>query len=85
MSREIIVKGLASQKIIKVIPIQDNLSTTLILMNFLIENGITIASSCSGVGSCKKCFINCTLLSCQLTLLEFIKMTPSMTVEISYL
>jgi Na+-transporting NADH:ubiquinone oxidoreductase subunit NqrF len=54
-------------------------------MNFLISNKITIASSCNGVGSCQKCIVNKSILSCQLTLSNFVKMTPSLKIEISYL
>ena len=85
MSQKIIVAGLASQKIIKIISIQEGLPTDLSLMNFLINNGITIASSCSGVGSCKKCLINYSVLSCQITLRNFLDNNPFPRVEISYL
>ncbi|MBC7539381.1 MAG: hypothetical protein H7281_11210 [Bacteriovorax sp.] len=85
MSQSITVIGLASQKIVKIIPIPDNLPEDLSLMNFLIENGITVASSCGGVGVCKKCLINHTVSSCQITLLEFIDINPSLQVQISYL
>lgn len=81
----ITVKGLASQKIIAQIDIPDNLEADLSLMDFLTDNHITIASSCSGVGTCQKCVVNKTLLSCQITLLEFLRKTPSAVVEISYL
>jgi Na+-transporting NADH:ubiquinone oxidoreductase subunit NqrF len=79
------VAGLASQKIVKIIPIPNDLPAGLSLMNFLIANGITVASSCGGEGVCKKCLVNRTVLSCQITLLEFIKISPSLRVEISYL
>ncbi|MDD4976335.1 MAG: hypothetical protein PHY93_18395 [Bacteriovorax sp.] len=85
MNQSITVAGLASQKIIKIIPITNNLPPELSLMNFLIANGVTIASSCGGVGVCNKCLLNRTVLSCQITLLEFIDINPSLRVEISYL
>jgi Na+-transporting NADH:ubiquinone oxidoreductase subunit NqrF len=85
LSQSITVIGGASQKIVKIIPIPNDLSPDLSLMNFLTTNGITVASSCSGVGSCKKCVINTAILSCQITVLEFIDKNPSKRIEISYL
>lgn len=83
--KKIIVFGNASLKIIKIIPISNNISNELSLMNFLRESGITIASSCDGVGICQKCSVNKTLLSCQISLNDFIKKYPLGRVEISYL
>jgi len=85
MNQEITIAGLASLKIIKIISIPKNLSEELSLMDFLTSNGITIASSCSGVGSCHKCFVNKSILSCQISVLKFIETTPSLRIEISYL
>ncbi len=79
------IMGLASKSIVKKIPVPSPIPENLSLMNFLISNKITIASSCNGVGSCQKCIVNKSILSCQLTLSNFIKMTPSLRVEISYL
>lgn len=83
--KELTVFGLASNKVIKIISIPEYLPEDLTLMNFLISNGITIASSCDGVGSCHKCLINQIVLSCQITLSEFIKTNQSLLVKISYL
>lgn len=56
-----------------------------ILMDFLRENGITIASSCAGEGVCKKCVIQNDWLSCMMTLEEFLQRQPDGKVFVSYL
>lgn len=85
MIQSITVFGLASQQIVKVIPLPKNLTREMTLMDFLREHGITIASSCGGVGSCQKCLINLTILSCQITVMNFIALSPPRNVEVSYL
>lgn len=45
----------------------------LSLMDYLNLKGFAIASSCSGVGVCKKCIVNEDLVSCQITLQEVIE------------
>lgn len=85
MSKTITVSGLASQTIVKIIPIPDKVAPDLSLMEFLRRNGITVASSCNGVGTCQKCLVNGVTLSCQITVLRFIDNNPSPRVEISYL
>lgn len=69
------VFGKASQKIIANISIAPEALFEygqISLMNFLINNGIRIASSCSGEGVCKKCVVNENLISCQMTLAEYL-------------
>jgi Na+-transporting NADH:ubiquinone oxidoreductase subunit NqrF len=83
--KSLIIFGKASSQIIKIIAISDNGTAEISLMDFLRENGITIASSCGGVGACQKCSINTTLLSCQITLSDFVNKYPDARVEISYL
>ncbi|MDO9182997.1 MAG: hypothetical protein Q7U04_11345 [Bacteriovorax sp.] len=85
MRKSITVSGKASGKTIKTILIPNDLPSNISLMHFLIDNGITVASSCGGVGSCKKCLINRSLLSCQITLEEFMATSILGHVEISYL
>ena len=85
MTQALTIFGLASEKVVKIIPISGTIALDLSLMNFLISNGITIASSCGGVGGCHKCLINRTQISCQVSLIEFLKLNPSGRVEISYL
>ena len=85
MNQYIIIFGLASNKIIKKIVIPNKLSEKISLMDFLISNNITIASSCGGDGACKRCVVNNNLLSCQISLSEFIRQNETTIVEISYL
>ena len=56
-----------------------------ILLDFLREKGITIASSCGGEGVCKKCDIQNGWLTCQMTLEEFIQRQPDKKIIVSYL
>lgn len=82
ISKKLIIKGLASQKNNEIeIDQEDDLNDSL--LNFLMEKKVTIASSCAGAGTCKKCVINSTILSCQISLREFLE--ENMDVEISYL
>ncbi|MFA6239232.1 MAG: hypothetical protein WC635_17970 [Bacteriovorax sp.] len=85
MNKSITVLGKASNRTVKVIPVPAIFPEELSLMEFLISYGITVASSCGGVGSCQKCMVNTTLLSCQITLKVFIQTNPQLQVEISYL
>jgi uncharacterized 2Fe-2S/4Fe-4S cluster protein (DUF4445 family) len=78
------IRGLASGKIVKILSfkkIPDN--TTL--MDYLISQGIPIASSCKGEGVCSKCTINSNLLSCQISLKNFLELYPNQEIFISYL
>ena len=88
MIQSITIVGLASMKTVKIIPLTTILKKDgeeLTLMDFLISNGIHIATSCKGLGICHKCFVNQSITSCQITLTEFINTTPSLRVEVSYL
>lgn len=85
MIEQIKIYGLASQTLIKAIKIPQPLPLELSLMSLLIQNGITIASSCNGVGSCHKCNVNGKLLSCQITVSDFIATNLNLEVKISYL
>ena len=81
--------GRASQKIVKSISITDDLKELhqySSLMTFLLSEGVTIASSCSGAGVCRKCVINDSELSCQISFLDFINYkNHDILIEISYL
>jgi Na+-transporting NADH:ubiquinone oxidoreductase subunit NqrF len=81
----VIVFGLASQKIVKTLEVPTSLESDLSLMDFLIKNKITIASSCGGAGTCKKCYVNRDLLSCQILLKDFVQQNAVSIVEVSYL
>ncbi|MBP9681630.1 MAG: hypothetical protein KBD76_09510 [Bacteriovorax sp.] len=85
MKQVLIVKGLASGKIRGTFPIDHLKSHELSLMEFLLEQKITIASSCLGKGQCKKCLINQNILSCQISLKDFIQNQDQAIVEVSYL
>ena len=55
-----------------------------ILMNFLRERNIPIASSCSGEGVCRKCVVTKNILSCSLTVRDYLK-NHGQLVSVSYL
>lgn len=77
------VIGLASQKTVKELEVQtfNNIS----LMDFLMRFKIPIASSCGGAGTCKKCVVNTDLLSCQISLKDFMQDKETAVVEVTYL
>ncbi len=54
------------------------------LMSFLQGHGLPVASSCDGEGVCRKCVVNGELLSCQVTVGEFLRLHPDGTVVLSY-
>ncbi|MFT6069354.1 MAG: ferredoxin [Bacteriovoracaceae bacterium] len=69
---KIVIFGRASQKDIMQIEVlpQDFEKN---LMDFLREKGLPIASSCLGKGQCRHCIINGFLLSCSVTVKEFLR------------
>lgn len=81
MHKEIVVIGTSSQKKIK-IKIKE-LDLELSLMDFLRNNGVPIASSCSGEGVCKKCVVSDSILSCGLTVRDYLNKTDQ-AVKVSY-
>lgn len=78
------VKGLASGKLVQDVTIREPIED-ISLMDFLLQKGIPIASSCQGQGVCSKCTVNNNLLSCQITLKNFLKLSPHQEISISYL
>ncbi len=56
-----------------------------LLMRFLHERGIPIASSCDGEGVCRRCTVNGELLSCQTTVGAFMRLHPDGVVVVDYL
>jgi len=75
MKQSITIVGNASLTTIAILPITSEIYQkykTLSLMKFLIDHGIRIASSCSGEGVCKKCVVNNHLISCQITLEQYL-------------
>jgi hypothetical protein len=68
---QLIVFGNASQSTVRLIDIyQDDFNKKL--MDFLIENEIPVASSCSGANVCKLCSVNESIVSCQVTVKDFL-------------
>jgi ferredoxin len=82
--KKILIIGLASGKI-KELEVMSPIPAELSLMDFLMLNKITIASSCGGAGTCKKCVVNSAQLSCQISLKDFMQDRDIGTVEITYL
>ena len=78
------VFGKASNRIVAVITFNESVDGDKILMNYLINNNITVASSCKGEGKCRKCLINNDVLSCQISILNFVKIFGN-TIIINYL
>lgn len=80
---QFIVKGKASGKIVKTLEISPD-DFELNLMDFLLLNSIPVASSCAGVGICKKCTTASGLLSCSLALYDYINIFGT-SIEFDYL
>ena len=85
--KTLIIFGKASQKEIKkyIISIND---LNLNLMEFLLDKGIPVASSCNGDAVCLKCIVTVKdekILSCQCDIAELFKDQDSVTVVMSYL
>lgn len=69
---QIEVFGNASKKLVKTLKVTEK-NLELNLMDFLRENNLPIASSCLGKMQCEKCIINGFLLSCSVTVKEFLR------------
>ena len=83
MQQQIItVIGLSSKKKHPISPTDDDLKKTV--LSFLQDYNFPIASSCRSEQVCKKCIINQDILSCSITLGEFIKLYKN-EIYISYL
>lgn len=78
------VYGNASGKTIACITINETSDVGLSIMDLLINNNITIASSCHGEGKCHKCLVNNDVVSCQISVIHFIEKFGT-TVDINYL
>ncbi len=55
------------------------------LLEWLRSRGVTIASSCDGVGVCKKCIIQNGWPTCELTLKTFLERSPDGIIIVDYL
>lgn len=80
----LIVFGKASNNIIANITVDEITDVNKSLMFILLLNKITIASSCNGEGKCQKCLVNNNVLSCQISLNNFINNFGN-KIEINYL
>jgi hypothetical protein len=68
--QSLILKGLASNTLTTLSIQDDQLNKTV--MSFLQENLVPVASSCGGVGVCKKCIDSEGMLLCQVTLKDYL-------------
>ncbi len=83
---EIIVQGVASGKEIARLEVNPNgAEATLSLMEYLRSKKIPIASSCYGDGVCKRCKINGELLSCTITVEQFLDHPDFPTIKVDYI
>lgn len=86
MSLILKVQGLASQKEIAEFIFDDPKDIPhLSLMEFLRSKKIPIASSCFGEGVCRRCKVNEGLLTCQVSVYEFLTQSPNTPLLIDYL
>ena len=85
--KKLIIYGDASKReIMQLTVTYRDYETTL--MNFLLQNGIPVASSCGGDGICQKCVVTLhyqKILSCQKILRELFMATDEQTLSFSYL
>lgn len=85
--KKLIIYGEASKKeIIQLEVSYRDFETTL--MDFLLKNGIPVASSCGGDGICKKCTVTMNhqkILSCQKIIREIFVAIDEETLSFSYL
>lgn len=77
------VHGLASGRVVATLQVNQDLKESL--MDFLMKHKITIASSCGGAGTCKKCVVNKDLVSCQIRVRDFLGEKQTAVVEVAYL
>lgn len=82
MLKTVKVIGKASNKELTFLTNEVDLEMTLI--NFLVSKNLPIASSCRFEGVCRKCVVHSNVLSCQITLREYIE-TYGILIEIDYL
>ncbi|MDH5582061.1 MAG: 2Fe-2S iron-sulfur cluster binding domain-containing protein [Bdellovibrionales bacterium] len=70
--KKIDIYGNASKKVITTLFVNE-IDLKLRLLDFLRKNGLPIAYSCDGHGSCRKCSFNKDILSCQITVEDYLK------------
>jgi len=80
---QITLKGKASQKEFQLLVEPKHLDMSL--LDFLRAQGFPVASSCSGAEVCRKCIIQNEILSCAVSVSDFLKEYPDGIVVIDYL
>ncbi len=81
MCKELIIRGGSSQKE-KIIVLEEN-DGPKNLMLFLASKEIPIAASCRGQGICEKCIVSDKVLSCSLSVKDYLEQYGK-TVHITY-
>ena len=76
------INGLASHKQFQIDVTEDDYPKTM--LNYLREHDIPVASSCRGERICHRCVLNNEVLSCAITVSDFLFKFGNI-VEISYL
>jgi Na+-transporting NADH:ubiquinone oxidoreductase subunit NqrF len=76
------IKGISSGKITHLEVSPEQLPFNL--LEFLRVKGTPIASSCRGEGICRLCIVNDSILSCEVTVQEYLELHGD-TLTISYL
>lgn len=71
LNRKLTVEGIASGKTM-IISVDDDIDLQTSIWAFLEEKGMRLASSCLGMGLCKRCAINKDQLACQISIQEII-------------
>lgn len=70
--KKITVFGNASNSVVKTLFVNEG-DMNMSLLEFLRKNGIPVAYSCDGNGVCMKCIFNQSLLSCQISVGQYLK------------
>jgi ferredoxin len=78
----VIIHGKSSDKKLEILLEKKDLESNL--LTFLQKKGFPIASSCRGEMVCQKCILSTGILSCSLTLDEFLTQYGN-TIEVDYL
>lgn len=71
LNRKLTIQGMASGKTWE-ITIENNVDLETSVWAFLEEKGMRLASSCLGMGICKRCEINKASLACQTSIQEIV-------------
>jgi hypothetical protein len=86
-AKKFILHAQASKKFIP-LPIPQGSEWEMTLLEYLRKQKIPIASSCNGMGVCRKCLVGPSLLSCQITLQQLFSSnldSPTVIIAVTYL